>query len=66
MEEANGSNLNVPTLTRTDSLCFTVFVTVGFGDINATSQARPACWSRVFTTAVQSDRQRTNNESQVD
>ena len=76
MAEADGSNFNVHTLTRTDSLYFTVtvFSTVGFGDINATSQAARVLVTvqmildlivlglgiRVFTTAVQSGRQRTN------
>jgi len=38
---ASPNNFNVHTLTRTDSLYFTVtvFATVGFGDITATSQA---------------------------
>ena len=41
MEQANPDNFNVDALTRTDSLYFTVtvFATVGFGDITATSQA---------------------------
>lgn len=41
MEQANPDNFNVDSLTRTDSLYFTVtvFATVGFGDITATSQA---------------------------
>jgi 4-amino-4-deoxy-L-arabinose transferase-like glycosyltransferase len=41
MEQSNPDNLNVDALTRTDSLYFTVtvFATVGFGDITATSQA---------------------------
>ena len=40
MEQANPGNFNVDSLTRTDSLYFTVtvFATVGFGDITATSQ----------------------------
>jgi voltage-gated potassium channel len=40
MEQANADNFNVDALTRTDSLYFTVtvFATVGFGDIAATSQ----------------------------
>src|SRR5215207_4675195 len=39
MEQANADNFNVNALTRTDSLYFTVtvFATVGFGDIAATS-----------------------------
>jgi voltage-gated potassium channel len=41
MEQSNPGNFNVDSLTRTDSLYFTVtvFATVGFGDITATSQA---------------------------
>jgi voltage-gated potassium channel len=40
MAEADGSNFNVHTLTRTDSLYFTVtvFATVGFGDISAQAE----------------------------
>ena len=40
MEQASPDNFNVGSLTRTDSLYFTVtvFATVGFGDITATSQ----------------------------
>ena len=40
MAQANMNNFNVHSLTRTDSLYFTitVFATVGFGDISATSQ----------------------------
>ena len=40
MEQTNADNFNVDSLTRTDSLYFTVtvFATVGFGDIAATSQ----------------------------
>ena len=40
MEQANADNFNVDSRTRTDSLYFTVtvFATVGFGDITATSQ----------------------------
>ena len=80
MAEADGSNFNVHTLTRTDSLYFTVtvFATVGFGDINPISQTARVLVTvqmildlivlglgiRVFTTAVQYGRQRTNNQSQ--
>ena len=80
MAEADGSNFNVHTLTRTDSLYFTVtvFATVGFGDINPTSQAARVLVMvqmildlivlglgiRVFTSAVQSGRQRSSNKSQ--
>ena len=41
MAQADASNFSVHTLTKTDSLYFTVtvFATVGFGDITATSQA---------------------------
>ena len=41
MAQADADNFNVHSLTRTDSLYFTitVFATVGFGDISATSQA---------------------------
>ena len=40
MAQANSDNFNVHALTRTDSLYFTItiFATVGFGDISATSQ----------------------------
>jgi voltage-gated potassium channel len=40
MEQAHPGNFNVNSLTRTDSLYFTItiFATVGFGDITATSQ----------------------------
>jgi len=40
MEQVNPDNFNIDSLTRTDSLYFTitVFATVGFGDITATSQ----------------------------
>jgi len=40
MEQSNPDGFNVDSLTRTDSLYFTVtvFATVGFGDITATSQ----------------------------
>jgi Ion channel len=40
MEQSNPDNFNIDSLTRTDSLYFTVtvFATVGFGDIAATSQ----------------------------
>ena len=40
MEQSNPDSFNVDSLTRTDSLYFTVtvFATVGFGDITATSQ----------------------------
>jgi voltage-gated potassium channel len=70
----------VHTLTRTDSLYFTVtvFATVGFGDINPTSQAARVLVTvqmildllvlglgiRVFTSAVQFGRRSTDNRSQ--
>ena len=43
MSQANPGNFNLTGLTRGDSLYFTVtvFTTVGFGDILATSQQRP-------------------------
>ena len=69
MAQANTGNFNVHALSRTDSLYFTitVFATVGFGDISATSQvARIAVMTqmildllvlgllvRVFLNAVQ-------------
>ena len=48
MAQADLGNFNVDSLTRTDALYFTVtvFATVGFGDITATSQA-----ARVVVTA---------------
>ena len=48
MAQADPDNFNVDSLTRTDSLYFTVtvFATVGFGDITATSQT-----ARVFVMA---------------
>ncbi len=48
MAHADASNFNVYAFTRTDSLYFTitVFATVGFGDITATSQA-----ARLIVTA---------------
>ncbi len=48
MAQADGNNFNVDSLSRTDSLYFTgtVFSTVGFGDILATSQS-----ARVFVMA---------------
>jgi hypothetical protein len=41
LEQSNPDHFNVDSLTRTDSLYFTVtvFATVGFGDLTATSQA---------------------------
>ena len=48
MEQANADNFNVDSLTRTDSLYFTVtvFATVGFGDIAAISQVARVVSSR--------------------
>jgi voltage-gated potassium channel len=48
MAQADAGNFNVAALTRTDSLYFTVtvFATVGFGDITATTQT-----ARLFVTA---------------
>jgi hypothetical protein len=48
MAQADASNFNAHALTRTDALYFTVtvFATVGFGDITATSQA-----ARLIVTA---------------
>jgi ion channel len=81
MEQANPGNFNVDSLTRTDSLYFTVtvFATVGFGDITATSQvARVAVIAqmildllvlgvvvKVFVGAVETGRglQRTRQDS---
>jgi hypothetical protein len=73
MAQADATNFNVHTLTRTDALYFTVtiFATVGFGDISATTQtARLLVMAqmvldlillglgiRVFTSAVQVGRQ---------
>ena len=55
MEQANPGNFNVDSLTRTDSLYFTVtvFATVGFGDITATSQvARVAVVAQMILDLV--------------
>ena len=73
MAEGDASAFDVPALTRTDALYFTVtiFATVGFGDITATSQAARVLVTvqmildlillgvgiRVFTSAVQVGRQ---------
>ena len=73
MAQANGDNVNVHALTRTDSLYFTmtVFATAGFGDISATSEvARIAVMAqmildllvlgllvKVFLNAVELDRE---------
>jgi voltage-gated potassium channel len=79
MAEADGSNFNVHTLTRTDSLYFTVtvFATVGFGDINPTSQAARVLVMvqmildlillglgiRIFAGAIQVGRQNAGNNA---
>ena len=48
MAAADANNFNVETLTRTDSIYFTItiFATVGFGDISAASEA-----ARILVTA---------------
>lgn len=74
MAQADPANFSIPTLTRTDALYFTItiFATVGFGDISATSQSARLLVSaqmildllvlglgiRVLTGAVQRGRQR--------
>ena len=74
------SNFNVETLTRTDSLYFTVtiFATVGFGDITAASQAARilvmaqmildlivlGLGIRILVGAVEVGRQKTSNGPQ--
>ena len=78
MAQADTDNFNVHTLTRTDSLYFTitVFATVGFGDISAASQvARIAVMAqmildllvlgllvKVFLNAVQLGRQQQTQQ----
>ncbi len=77
MAGADPSNFNVETLTRTDSLYFTVtiFATVGFGDITAASEAARILVTaqmildlivlglgiRIFVSAVEVGRQKTSN-----
>ena len=77
MARADGSNFNVHSLTRTDALYFTVtvFATVGFGDINATSQTARVLVMvqmildlivlglgiRIFAGAIQAGRQNLDN-----
>jgi Ion channel len=77
MAKADPDNFNVHSLTRTDALYFTVtvFATVGFGDINATTQAARVLVTvqmvldlivlglgiRVFAGAVQLGRQNPDN-----
>ena len=73
MAQADPANLSTPTLTRIDALYFTItiFATVGFGDISATSQSARLVSAqmildllvlglgiRVLTGAVQRGRQR--------
>lgn len=74
MAQADPANFSTHTLTRTDALYFTItiFATVGFGDISATSQSARLLVSaqmildllvlglgiRVLTGAVQRGRQR--------
>lgn len=73
MAQADSANFSTQTLTRTDALYFTItiFATVGFGDISATSQSARLLVStqmvldllilglgiKVFTGAVQRARQ---------
>ncbi len=77
MARADASNFNVHSLTRTDALYFTVtiFATVGFGDINATSQTARVLVMvqmildlivlglgiRIFAGAIQAGRQNLDN-----
>ena len=77
MARADAGNFNVHTLTRTDALYFTVtvFATVGFGDINPTSQAARVLVMvqmiidlivlglgiRIFAGAIQAGRQNLDN-----
>jgi voltage-gated potassium channel len=81
LAQSGPDNFNVHTLTRTDSLYFTVtvFSTVGFGDITATSQAARLLVTaqmilnllilglgiRVFIGAVQIARQRHPNDPEA-
>jgi voltage-gated potassium channel len=81
MAAADPSNFNVETLTRTDSLYFTVtiFATVGFGDITAASGAARILVTvqmildlivlglgiRVFVSAVEVGRQKASNGPQT-
>ena len=77
MAQADASNFNAETLTRADSLYFTVtvFATVGFGDITATSEAARMLVTvqmlldlivlgigiRVYVGAVEAGRQRASS-----
>jgi voltage-gated potassium channel len=79
MAQDSAANFNVHTLTRTDALYFTVtvFATVGFGDISATSQKARIIVTvqmildliviglvvRLFLSAVQHARQKDPNGS---
>ena len=81
MAGADPSNFNVETLTRTDSLYFTVtiFATVGFGDISAASEAARILVTvqmildlivlglgiRIFVSAVEVGRQKASNGPQT-
>ena len=81
MAAADPSNFNVETLTRTDSLYFTVtiFATVGFGDITAASEAARILVTtqmildlivlglgiRILVGAVDVGRQKTSNGPQT-
>ena len=82
MAQADAGNFNTETLTRTDSLYFTVtvFATVGFGDITATSEAARVLVTiqmildlivlglgvRAFVGAVDVGRQKTTNGPPTD
>jgi voltage-gated potassium channel len=82
MAQADASNFNTETLTRTDSLYFTVtvFATVGFGDITATSETARVLVTvqmvldlivlglgvRAFVGAVEVGRRKTTNGPQTD
>jgi voltage-gated potassium channel len=81
MAGADPSNFNVETLSRTDSLYFTVtiFATVGFGDITAASEAARILVTtqmildlivlglgiRIFVSAVEVGRQKASNGPQT-
>jgi voltage-gated potassium channel len=81
MAAADAGNFNAETLTRTDSLYFTVtvFATVGFGDITATSETARVLVTvqmildlivlglgvRAFVGAVEVGRQQTNDGPQT-
>ncbi len=81
MAGADPSNFNVETLTRTDSLYFTVtiFATVGFGDITAASEVARILVTtqmildlivlglgiRILVSAVEVGRQKTSNGPQT-